>query len=87
MHDIYYFALSSFYHAIGYDRWEFRGYWEAAKYCGLWWAFADIAVVIPKPSKINFDSEYRLHAKGEPAIVYSDFELYAEYGSYIRTLN
>jgi hypothetical protein len=84
MHDIYYLALASFYHAIGYDRSEFRGYWESAKYCGLWWAFADVAVVIPKPIEIHLDSEYRLHATKKPALVYSGFESYANHGKYIN---
>ena len=85
MHDIYYLALSSFYHAIGYDRSEFSGFWEAAKYCGLWWAFADVAVVIPKPQEINLDSEYRLHSEGKPAIVYQGFKSYANHGRYISS--
>lgn len=40
IHGIYNLAATSFYHAIGIDCSKFRGYWEAAKYCGLWWAFA-----------------------------------------------
>jgi hypothetical protein len=84
MHHIYDFALSCFYHAIGYDRSEFRGYWEAARHCGLWWAFADVAIVIPKPSKIHLDSEYRLHAEEKPAIVYSGFKSHAYHGQYIN---
>ena len=76
MHDIFYLALSSYYHAIGIDCSEFKGYWAAAKHCGLWWAFVDIAVVIPKPSVINLDSEYRLYAEGKPALVYPGFEYY-----------
>ena len=49
MLDIYYLAASSCFHAIGIDCSEFKGYWEAAKHCGVWWAFAETAVVIPKP--------------------------------------
>lgn len=83
MHDIYYLAAAAFYHAIGYDRSEFKGYWSAAKYCGLWWAFYDVAVVIPKPSIIHLDNEYRLHAERKPALVYRGFESYAHHGKYI----
>lgn len=82
MHDIYYLAASSFFHQIGIDCSEFRGYWATAKHCGLWWAFADTAVVIPKPIEIHLDSEYRLHAQGKPAIVYKGFESYACHGEY-----
>ena len=70
--------------AIGYDRAEFKGYREAAKYCGLWWAFSDVAVVIPKPLEIYLDSEYRLHAEGRPALVYKGFNSYAYHGQYIE---
>ena len=83
MHDIYDLAAADFYHQIGYDRSEFRGYWQAAKYCGLWWAGYDVAVVTPKPSVIRLDSEYRLHAEDKPALVYKGFELYAHHGQYI----
>ncbi len=82
MHDIYHLAAASFYSALGIDCSKLRGYWEAAKYCGLWWAFADIAVVTPKPSVINLDSEYRLHAEGKPAVVYRGFESYVHHGNF-----
>lgn len=85
MHDIYYFAASSFCHTIGYDCSEFRGYWAAAKYCGLWWAFIDTAVVVPKPQEIYVDSQYRLHAEGKPALVYKGFVSYANHGKYYRS--
>jgi hypothetical protein len=83
MHDIYYLATAAFYHTTGYERSEFKGYWSAAKHCGLWWAFYDVAVVTPKPSIIRLDSEYRLHAEGNPAIVYQGFESYAHHGKFI----
>ena len=76
MHGIYYLALSSFYHAIGIDCSEFKGYWATAKHCGLWWAFVDVAVVTPKPLTMNLDSEYRLYAEGKPALVYPGIEYY-----------
>lgn len=76
IHDIYYLALSSFYHSIGIDCSEFKGYWATAQYCGLWWAFVNVAVVVPKPSIMNLDSEYRLYAEGKPALVYPGFEYY-----------
>ena len=76
MHDIFYLALSSFCDAIGIDCPEFKGYWAAAKHCGLWWTFVDVAVVIPKPSVMNLDSEYRLYAEEKPALVYPGFEYY-----------
>ncbi|MEM7594206.1 MAG: DUF6745 domain-containing protein [Cyanobacteria bacterium P01_A01_bin.83] len=82
MHEIYNLAATSFYHAMGTDCSKFRGYWEAAKYCGLWWAFYDVAVVTPKPSAIYLDSEYRLHAIGKPALIYKGFESYAQWGKY-----
>ena len=39
----------------------------------------------PKPSIIRLDDEYRLHAEGEPAIVYKGFELYAHHGKYLNS--
>ena len=83
MHDTYYLAATFFFHQVGIDCSKFIGYWDAAKYCGLWWAFYDIAVVVPKPSIICLDDEYKLHGEGEPAIVYKGFELYAHHGKYI----
>ena len=82
-HEIYYLAATSFYQQIDIDCSKFIGYWDAAKYCGLWWAFYDVAVVTPKPSVIRLDNEYKLHAEDEPAIVYKGFELYAHHGKYI----
>ena len=83
-HGIYNLAATSFYHALGIDCYKFKGYWLAAKHCGLWWAFYDVAVVIPQPSIIRLNSEYRLHAEGKPALVYRGFESYAHHGRYIK---
>lgn len=83
-HGIYNLAATSFYHGLGIDCCKFKGYWLAAKYCGLWWAFYDVAVVTPKPSIVRLDSEYKLHAEGKPAIVYQNFESYAHHGRYIK---
>ena len=73
-----------FYNSIGINCSKFRGYWEAAKHCGLWWAFFDVAIVTPKPSEIHVDSEFKLHAEGKPALVYSGFKSYAYHGRYIN---
>ena len=82
-HEIYHLAATSFYQHLDIDCSKFRGYWQAAKYCGLWWAGYDVAVVTPKPSAIRLDSEYKLHAEDKPALVYKGFELYAHHGEYI----
>ncbi len=73
-------AFYAYLDAIGVDCSKLKGCWEAAKHCGLWWSFKEVAVATPKPSVIRLDSEGRLHGEGEPVIVYEGLSLYAYHG-------
>lgn len=73
-------AFYAYLQAVGVDCSQMKGRWEAAKHCGFWWAFKDIAIATPKPYVIHLDNEGRLHAKGEPAVAYEGFNIYAYHG-------
>ena len=73
-------AFYAYLQAVGVDCSQMKGRWEAAKHCGFWWAFKDIAIATPKSSVIHLDNEGRLHAEGEPAVSYKGFNIYAYHG-------
>jgi len=40
-----------------------------------------VCLICDRPTKLSFDSEYRLHAEGEPAILFADgYSLYSYHG-------
>ncbi|MEO0839132.1 MAG: DUF6745 domain-containing protein [Cyanobacteria bacterium J06643_5] len=78
IHELAYYA---YFHAIGIDfPRQLTAWWSTAKECGCWWCFENFAVVTPKPSEINLDEDYLLHAKGKPAVNYEGFQIYVHHG-------
>ena len=77
---IHEFGYYAYFHAIGIDCSKLTAWWATAKECGCWWCFENAAVVTPKPSEINLDDDYLLHAEGKPAVSYDGFQIYAYHG-------
>ncbi|TAE82264.1 MAG: hypothetical protein EAZ73_14195 [Oscillatoriales cyanobacterium] len=49
--------------------------------CGWIFAFENVCYLCSRPTKLSLDSEYRLHAEGEPALEFSDgYKLYSYHG-------
>jgi hypothetical protein len=60
-------------------KWEL--FQSLTKYCGWILPLEKVAIVCDRPIKLSFDSENRLHAEGEPAIVFADgYTLYSYHG-------
>ena len=77
IHELAYYA---YFHAIGIDFPQLTAWWLTAKECGIWWCFKNFAVVTPKPSEINLDEDYLLHAEARPAVNYDGLQIYAHHG-------
>jgi Domain of unknown function (DUF6745) len=59
--------------------------WGVARSAGLWWPFANAAVLSDRPSEIHHDERYLLHRADGPAVVYrDDTKLYAWHGMSLR---
>ncbi|BAY86608.1 hypothetical protein NIES267_61180 [Calothrix parasitica NIES-267] len=80
IHELAYYA---YFNAIGIDFPQLIAWWSTARECGCWWCFENFAVVTPKPSEINLDEDYQLHAEGKPAVNYDGFKIYANHGTII----
>lgn len=80
MNHVDYLAFYAYLQALKVDCSLMKGMWEAAKHCGFWWDFKDIAIATPKPSMIALDNQSRLHAEGKPAVAYEGFNIYAYHG-------
>lgn len=49
--------------------------------CGWVFAFENICIVCSRPCQLSLDSEYRLHAEGEPALEFPDgYKIYSYHG-------
>jgi hypothetical protein len=60
-------------------KWEL--FQSLTKYCGWILPLEKVAIVCERPIKLSFDSENRLHAEGEPAIVFADgYSFYSYHG-------
>ena len=56
------------------------GVWQGAEHCGWYWRFGGVAIMLPKPSVLQF-KDGKLHSEGGPAIVFpGGFEVYAHLG-------
>ncbi len=56
------------------------GVWQGAEHCGWYWRFGGVAIMLPKPSVLEF-KDGKLHSEGKPAIVFpGGFEVYAHMG-------
>jgi hypothetical protein len=56
------------------------GVWQGAEHCGWYWRFGGVAIMIPKPSVLQF-KDGKLHSEGGPAIAFpGGFEVYAHMG-------
>ena len=57
---------------VDYDPQKWAAIQSLINECGWIFAFEKIALVCGRPTKISLDSEDRLHAIGEPALVFAD---------------
>lgn len=61
------------------DKWELLQ--AIVKYCGWIYTFEGICLACDRPIKLSFDSQQRLHAEGEPALLFADgYSLYSYHG-------
>lgn len=61
------------------EQWEV--YQSLVSHCGWTFPYEGICLVCERPTKLSFDSDYRLHAEGEPAIEFADgYRLYYQHG-------
>ncbi|MBD1903830.1 hypothetical protein H6F83_28475 [Coleofasciculus sp. FACHB-125] len=61
------------------ERWEV--YQSLVSHCGWIFPYEGICLVCERPTKLSFDSDYRLHAEREPAIEFADgYRLYYQHG-------
>ena len=52
---------------------ELLEFWaQTAKSCSWFWTFENYVFISDRPTKLNFDGEYRLHSDSEPSFAYSD---------------
>jgi len=60
---------------------QWNVYQSLVSHCGWVFPYEGICLVCSRPTKLSFDSDYRLHAEGKPAIEFADgYRLYYHHG-------
>jgi hypothetical protein len=57
---------------LQHDRQKWQVLQELMQHCGFIFQYEKVCIVCDRPCKLSFDQENRLHAKGEPAMQFTD---------------
>lgn len=64
-----------------YNQQVLEGLQSIVNHCGWIFPFEKTCIVCDRPTLLSFDNEHRLHAEGEPAILFADgYSLYSHHG-------